>query len=449
MKYWPFGNKMDSYINRSSSVGKSSGGIMNFLSGAGGVTDKSTGSFYTPRVFNSSDELQVIYAQSWAARKFIDIPVDDQFILGRTFESDDEELVEKIDKFNAKHQLDKKIKEAQKAGRLYGTALLWFVTDESDPAKPLDTSRLKEGALKNIIVIDRYRISTVTIQGDPLQSNYMEPNTYNISLPMGKSIRVHRSRVVRFDGKMPLTISGFQNYGEQWFGLPEFTDTLTTIESEDLLARGISHLSQEASIPVVKLEGLNDAVCKADTEDMNLSERLRSQSMMKSLFRTTFLDKEDDFSRVGVTFTGLPDLMDRFATRLSAAADIPITRFMGQSPSGMNATGDGDFKNYAVSIGSRQENVLRPAYSKIDPIIAALIGVDELPPFNFPTLIDVDDKAQSETLVNLSTGLTSLIMGGMIDEEEAREVLRKNPMFAALEERDAETELKKLANENG
>jgi len=30
----------------------------------------------------------------------------------------------------------------------------------------------------------------------------------------------------------------------------------------------------------------------------------------------------------------------------SGAADIPMTRLLGQSPAGMNATGDGDMRNY-------------------------------------------------------------------------------------------------------
>ena len=60
------------------------------------------------------------------------------------------------------------------------------------------------------------------------------------------------------------------------------------------------------------------------------------------------VDKNDEFDRVSYNFQGLPDLMDRFAERLAAAADIPATRFMGQAPKGMNATGASDEKNYAL-----------------------------------------------------------------------------------------------------
>ena len=357
----------------------SSGGIFNAGSGMGGPTDKSGGSFYIPRIFNSSAELQTIYAQSWAARKFIDIPVDDQFVMGRSFEGDDEELIKRIKDFEEEHEINIKLAEAQKAGRLYGTAILWFVTGENDPIFPLNLKRLKPGDLKNLIVIDRYGISSVRLQTNPLMSGYMKPLTYNIILPNGFSTTVHHSRVCRFDGKSPLTINGFQNYGDQWFGISELTDILTTIENEDMLAKGISHLANEASIPVIKFNGFDDTICSGEDNETDFKKRLEVQSLGKSIFRTTFLDADDSFERIAVSFTGLPNLMDKFAGRLAAAADIPQTRFLGRSPAGLNATGDGDMQNYAIAVNAMQEKKLRPVYTRVDSITGACLGVDELP----------------------------------------------------------------------
>ena len=436
-----------SFKSLANSYGPGGGGITNGMSGMGGATDKTTGSFYTPRIFNSSQELQVIYAQSWAARKFIDIPVDDQFALPRTFKDGDPELIKKIKAFEDSHNISNKIKDAQKAGRLYGTALLWFVTAEESAQLPLDINRLKPTDLKNIIVVDRFSISTVRLQSDPFRSGFLEPIEYGITLPNGFSSTVHKSRVVRFDGKMPLTVNGFQSYGNQWFGLSELTDILTTIENEDTLAKGIAHLTNEASIPVISMDNFSDAICSSDDDDeFDLDKRLEVQSIAKSIFRTTFIDGKDKFERVAVTFSGLPDLLDKFAVRLSAAADIPFTRFMGQSPSGLNTTGEGDMKNYAMSIRSEQENTLTPAYEMIDQITARMIGVDSLPDFDYPSLLSIDEKIQADTILGLSTAALNLATAGIIEVPEARELLRQNQLFTGLEDEDALEAITEMAN---
>jgi uncharacterized protein len=41
-----------------------------------------------------------------------------------------------------------------------------------------------------------------------------------------------------------------------------------------------------------------------------------------------------------------------FRKIVSGAADIPVTRLLGQSPAGMNATGTSDMKNYHDRIQS-------------------------------------------------------------------------------------------------
>src|SRR6185312_12636580 len=45
---------------------------------------------------------------------------------------------------------------------------------------------------------------------------------------------------------------------------------------------------------------------------------------------------------------------------LSAASDIPATRFLGQSPGGLNATGDSDLENYYGRLEGEQEQTLKP-----------------------------------------------------------------------------------------
>ena len=53
--------------------------------------------------------------------------------------------------------------------------------------------------------------------------------------------------------------------------------------------------------------------------------------------------------------SGLDALLDKFAVRLSAAADIPMTRLFGTSPAGMNATGESDTRNWYDTVQAIRE----------------------------------------------------------------------------------------------
>lgn len=62
---------------------------------------------------------------------------------------------------------------------------------------------------------------------------------------------------------------------------------------------------------------------------------------------------------------GLPETLSALAVRLAAAADIPVTLLLGQSPAGLNATGDSDLRNYYDRRRSDQRSKVLPAVKRI------------------------------------------------------------------------------------
>jgi uncharacterized protein len=90
------------------------------------------------------------------------------------------------------------------------------------------------------------------------------------------------------------------------------------------------------------------------------------------------MDKEEDWDRTQLSFTGMPEVLDAFLIVASGAADIPATRLLGRSPAGMNATGDSDTRNYYDRIRSDQSLRMSPAMRMLDDVIQvhALGAVD-------------------------------------------------------------------------
>ena len=409
------------------------GGYANPLTGAGGLADKSEGGFFTPTRLQNRSLLETLYVQSWAARKFIDIPVDDMLIRWRTFSGDDEDAVAAMSTAESRHRVRSRLARAMKSGRLHGSACMVIATLDAPLLDPLVLDRVRPGDLSNLIVFDRYDASVAGYDLDPFSASYGEPTIYRFTSRGGPIFEVDASRVLRFDGIEPLSLTGWQAYDQDW-GVSEVVPVMLSILQDAGIAGGVAHLAAEASVPVIKLQDFKLALAGERTDTgLSVSELGEEINLHRSIYRTLFMDVEDEFERVSVTFAGLADLMDRFARRLAAAADIPATRFWGQSPVGMNATGESDMRNYAVRVAALQEARLRSPLAVLDEVLARDAGLAEPLPYEFASLLDLSDAEKAETAKVRAEAVNTAIQAGLIDENEGRAALSGDPVFGELD----------------
>ena len=449
MKLWPFARSRhlqnqrppdpnaNLYRGRArGALALTGGGYANPWTGAGGQAAKSEGGFFTPTRLHSRALLETLYVQSWAARKFIDIPVDDMLIRWRIFSDDDEDGVRAMADAESRHRVRSRLARAMKSGRLHGSACMVIATMDAPLLDPLDLDRLRPGDLSNLIVFDRYDASVAGYDLDPFSPSYGEPTGYRFTSRGGPILEVDASRVLRFDGIEPLSLTGWQAYDQDW-GVSEIVPVMLSILQDAGIAGGVAHLAAEASVPVIKLQDFKLALAGERTETgLSPSELGEEINLHRSIYRTMFMDVEDEYERVSVAFAGLADLMDRFARRLAAAADIPATRFWGQSPVGMNATGESDMRNYAVRVAALQEARLRSPLAVLDEVLARDAGLAEPLPYEFASLLDLSDAEKAETAKVRAEAVNTAIQAGLIDENEGRAALSGDPVFGELDELD-------------
>ena len=412
------------------------GGIANQNTGMGTSSDHTESSFFTPTRFYSRLPLEILYAQSWAARKFVNIPVDDMFIRWRKFMDGD--IDGSADTMNAgekRHDLTGRLRQAMRSARAFGTSLMVLMTEEAPMDTPLKIERIRPGDLKSIRVFDRYDASGWQWDTDIFSNNYRFPLIYSLHPTGGNGelTKVHHSRILRFDGIEPLTDSGFYSYEKDW-GLSEFLPIITTLFQDATFASAVSHMAQEASIPVLKISNLRELLSsRPPKNEPSVSDIGSTLNRIKSVFRMLMLDKEEeDFTRVSIQFGGLANLIDRFHLRLAAAADIPATRFLGQSPVGMNATGDSDMRNYVLMVESNRENQLARALPIADEIIARDSGLKMAPEYEWMSLMEMSDKEQAQAAKIKVEALRIALMDNTIDEDEYRRQIDGDPIFGSL-----------------
>ena len=408
------------------------GGIVNRRSGVGTNLDKTEGSgFYANRI-RRRQLLEVMYAQSWAAAKFINIPVNDAFVRPREWVDADEAAQKRMEEAEKHTKVKAQLKRAMIAARLYGTSVLVMVCKDASLETPLIPERLKEGDLTHLLVYDRYSLSIEQVVTDPYSPMYGMPEFYRISPRYGASFYIHESRLIRFDGREAPTSDSWENYDMEW-GLSELLAAISEVFNDATSVAAVAHLMQEASIPIVKVDGLRNSMKgRPSPDEPTIMEIGQAINLYKSIFKTMFIDNMDDITRLTVNFTGLPEMVDRFALRLAAAADIPATRFMAQSPAGMNATGTSDMNNYSIRIGELQEHMIRPALDKLDIVVARSAGLREPLDYKFPPLIEATALELAELTSKNAETLRLWAADQLLTPDEARERISGDQLFGDL-----------------
>ena len=422
------------------------GGLYNFASGLGGPNDKSKQSLYLPTRIVNKDELEVISVESWAARKFINFPIDQMFLRAREFEGVSDDFIDKYKAYYDFFNLDALISDAMKAARLYGTALLLFITDEAPLDTPLNINFLRPGDLRNVLLFDRFSINITDRDYDIYSRNYGQPLAYHIYPTSGDGFTIHHTRVIRFDGKKPLTSNPWRTYDRD-FGVSELIPVIQSIFQESQAVHGISQLIEEASIGVFKVAGFKEALGAqgAPPDAPSIETLANSVTRTKSIYNSLFLDSTDEFGRLEVNFSGISNVLDRFAFRLAAASDIPATVFLGKSPEGMNATGASDLEINANKVAMDQENKLRPIYNLVDRITQKTSGLLDEFSFYFPSILGVSEEQKADVLLKKAqalSALTTTVQGepGILSLDEAREILSLDGSVGIFEPREFDFE---------
>ena len=396
-------------------------GFANLLKGFGGRNDTRETTTWEPSLKYTQNKtlLNDLYASSWAGAKLVDIPIDDALREGRKLTDLNGSELKAFEKYYI--DLDEKINTALKWARVFGSSAIIVVSRDDDLSKPLN--QLRKGDILNFAIMGDDMLSSVTLDRNPLSPTYLQPEYLLVAQT---SQQIHKSRYILLDG-IDTTIRQKELNGG--FGTSIFERVFKNIEDSMQTSSVIRNLIEQSSLDVAKIDGLNEAVGN-NQEDL-AQKRIEMVSQMKSILNTIALDTNDDYVNITKNFAGLNEIQMGFFQILCAGADIPFTRFMGKSADGMNATGEGDLRNYYDMVKSKiQRQQLRKIYNFTDRLVCMhLFGKDILPDYEFNTLYQKTEKEQLE--INKMRAETHQIYldNSVINEEEVLKELQDNGQY--------------------
>lgn len=440
--------------NISKAVAKKVGNTL--VNGDGANTLQDRGAIQTPAswslnpYFNNNyyyrwQALTLLYFTSWEARKIVEIPINDAFRIKPELVGIEE--TDKVALLNAcdKLQLFNKMRRAATQERLLGGAAILIGTAENqdDPAKPLDVNQIDKGGLKFLNVVSLNQMQKPEYNTDPFSPNYDKPEYYSVN-----GIKTHVSRMVVFDGE-PLFNYSTQRLMQNFRINPQGFGESVLVPLWDAILRCIGtqqaayQLIQKASITLVKAEQL------LNLEGTKMGDvaikQLEEMAEMISIYRAAILKgKGVEVEENQASFGSVPELLMSYLQVLSAASDIPASRFLGQAPGGLNATGEGDLENYYNAIAAYQETRLDPKYERLFDILGrSVLGKEKWlqirPKFEieFEPLWNLKgtEKAQvDQTYVDI---LRNLKADGIIPAETVvQEINAKKMLLTELSESD-------------
>lgn len=379
--------------------------LTNLVANLGTARDKSTASAYTLNLLGD-DQLLAAYRGSWLPRKIIDIPAFDSVRAWRDWQAEDEQI-ELIESEEKRLNVKGKVLEARTKARLWGGAAIMLGTGDQNLDQPLEVERVGKAGLKYLTVLTRRQLTPGEIDRDPQSVFYGRPGMYQLTSGNAVQIDIHPSRLVIFHGSaQPDDDFAGQHMG---WGDSVLQSTLDAIKQADATAANIASLVFEAKIDIIRVP--NFMANLADpTYRAKLIERYTLAATAKGINGTLMLDKEEEYETKTANFGTLPDVLDRFMQIASGAADIPMTRLFGQSPAGMNATGESDLRNYYDRLSAMQELEMEPAMVRLDECIirSALGSRDEAIHYTWAPLWGLSEKEQAEIFKTKADGARAL-----------------------------------------
>lgn len=337
-------------------------GLMSLASRMGTERDKAATVFYAQPIL-TDEQIIAAYRGSWLPRKIIDIPALDSCRKWRNWQAGDDQI-EAIEAEERRLNLRGKVLEALKKARLFGGAAIFIGTADADPSRPLNAELVGRDGLKHLTVLTRRQLSGGEIERDPASEWYGRPKFYTLTGANGTQLAIHRSRLAIFNGAMAPDEDLGQLVSQSW-GESVLTATLDAIKNADSTAANIASLVFEAKIDIIKVPQFSANIGNQAYEDAVL-RRYSLANTIKGINGTLLLDSEEEYDTKSAPLSGLTDILMAFMQIVSGAADIPVTRLLGQSPAGLNATGDSDMKNYHDRIQAIQELELTPAMALLD-----------------------------------------------------------------------------------
>lgn len=310
-------------------------------------------------------DVEHLYAIDDMAEKVVDyLPEEMQREGFEIFHSEDkgrleEKLLNIFKSLDGPSHFDKALKWA----RLYGgSGIIMGINDGLDPSEPVDLNRVKSIDFLNVMHRWELHPQSSYIQDDPAKPDFGMPELYQISPEIGgqaTNLYIHADRVLRFDGaRLPRNLFIANSYWHDSV-LNRFQNALRNFQTAHDSVASLMHDFAQA---VYKIKHLTEMI--AQGQDGLVQKRLELVDHCRSLVNAIVIEEGEEFDRKVTSLSGVPEVLAKIEQRLVQSSKMPHTILLGESASGLGATGKSEKSDWLEFVARQQEVNLKPQLTK-------------------------------------------------------------------------------------
>lgn len=333
-----------------------------------------------------------------------------------------EELEDAMDKMNVRTVF----RQLAEYDCTFGRAHLYINTGDGDDPQELATplayteKKIAKGGIKGFRAVDPlWCYPGVYNSTNPLSEDFYRPASWYVMAQ-----EVHRTRLITMVSReVPDILKPAYAFGGlalTQMGKPYVDNWLRARQSASDLLHSFSVMVLKTNMGAL-LQG------RADTA--SLLNRLAMFNDSRDNKGTFLLDKDtEDFDNVSASLTGVHEMIAQAQEQQSSVFGIPLVILLGITPSGLNASSDGEVRTFYATIKAYQERLFRDALRIVIRVLQLHLwgAIDDTIDFDFADLWEMDEEKIA--LINKTKADTDAVLvdSGIISQEEARERLSED-----------------------
>lgn len=398
--------------------------------GIGADNPLSSGTYGFNPITRNRTLLEWIHRGSWLGGQAIDIVADDMTRAGVEFVNEmDPQDAEEIEKTATEMKLWENAAEVVQWGRLYGGAIAIALIDGQNFSTPLRLETVGQDQFKGIMVLDRWQVEpSVNNLVTDLGPHLGLPKFYRVTAnaPALRGMNIHYSRVlIRHTG---VNIPYQQRLTENLWGLSVLERLYDRMIAFDSASTGAAQLVYKSYLRTLSVDALREIVAQGGQALDGLTKYVDMMRRFQSIEGITLIDMKDKLEVQGhQAFSGMADILTQFGQQLAGALQIPLVRLFGQSPAGLNSTGESDVRTYYDGIKQKQTRDLHSGVTTCYRLMAQSKGI-KLPKnfaVNFRSLWQLNDAEKSEAAGKLTSAVNEAYGSSIIGRQTALKELRQ------------------------
>jgi len=334
-------------------------------------------------------------------------------------EEDNSDLIKQIEecyeRLNVRDVFRKTIETDGLFGR--GQILVQIKDHDGKLANPLllTEKTITKGSLKALVNIEPMWTTPAPYNAiDPTLPDFYKPKAWYVMAQ-----EIHASRLFTLISRpVPDMLKPAYNFGGvsmTQLMMPYVERWLRTVDS-------VSDLLHSFSLSGIKTD-MSAILSGSDDGDTNIMLRAELYNRLRDNRGLMLLSKEEEeFFQFNTPLSGLDALLAQSQEQMAAPSHTPLVKLLGITPSGLNASTEGEIAVYYDHIRAMQENLLRDPLDKLLKLVQLhLFGqVNDNITFDFVPLQQMSETELSTIRKSDTDRDVAYIQAGVVSAEEVR-----------------------------